>query len=80
MDLLPGPVARRTSRPTSDKDAGPAPYKAPKKKTEREAKETRGGLHCRSTSYTISEDFEARSSSKEDEEEEEIRVREIKWR
>ena len=51
----------------------PAPYKAPKKKTEKEAKETKGGRRCQGTSDTISEDSEARSSSKEDEEEEESR-------
>ena len=49
----------------------PAPYKARKKKTEKEVKETRGGRRCRGTSKTVSEDSEARSSSKEDEEEEE---------
>ena len=49
----------------------PAPYKASKKKAEKEAKETRGGLLRRGTTNIISEDFDARSSSKEDEEEEE---------
>ena len=49
----------------------PAPYKAPKKKTEKEAKKTTGGLHRRGTSEKISEDSDARSSSGEDEEEEE---------
>ena len=49
----------------------PAPYKVPKKKAKKEAKETRGGLHRQGTSDIVSEDFEARSSSKEDEEEEE---------
>ena len=33
----------------------PAPYKAPKKKVEKEAKKTRGGLRHRGTSDTISE-------------------------
>ena len=49
----------------------PAPYEAPKKKAEKEAKKTRGGLRRQGTSDTIFEDSEARSSSKEDEEEEE---------
>ena len=49
----------------------PAPYKAPKKKAEKEAKKTRGGLSHRDTSDTISEGSNARSTSEEDEEEEE---------
>ena len=49
----------------------PTPYKAPKKKAEREAKKTRGGLRRRGTSDTISEGSNARSASEEDEEEEE---------
>ena len=49
----------------------PAPYKAPKKKAEKEAKKTRGGLRRRGTSDTISEGSNARSASEEDEEEEE---------
>ena len=49
----------------------PAPYKAPKKKAEKEAKETRGGLRRQGTSDTISEDSDARSSPEEVEEEEE---------
>jgi len=49
----------------------PAPYKAPKKKTEKEAKKTRGGLRRRGTSDTISEGFNGRATSEEDEEEEE---------
>ena len=48
----------------------PAPYKAPNKKTEKEAKKTRGGLRCRGTPGTKSEDSNAHSSSKEDGEEE----------
>ena len=48
-----------------------APYKALKKKAEKEAKKTRGGLHRRGASDTISEDSNARSSSSEEEEEEE---------
>ena len=48
----------------------PAPYKAPEKKAEKEAKETRGGLrHCGAPD-TKSEDSNAHSSSEEDEEEE----------
>ena len=47
------------------------PDPAPKKKAKKEAKETRGGLHCQGTADIVSEDSEARSSSKEDEEEEE---------
>ena len=49
----------------------PAPYKAPKKKAEKEAKKTRGGLRRRGTPDTISEVSETRSSSGEVEEEEE---------
>ena len=49
----------------------PAPYKVPKKTTEKEAKKTRGGLHRRGTSDTISEGSNVRSASEEDEEEEE---------
>ena len=49
----------------------PAPYKAPKKKTEKEAKKTRGGLHRRGTSGTISEGSNVCSASEEDNEEEE---------
>ena len=49
----------------------PAPYKVPKKTTEKEAKKTRGGLRRRGTSDTISEGSDARSASEEDDEEEE---------
>ena len=49
----------------------PVPYKAPKKKAEKEAKETRGGLHRKGTLDVVSEDSETRSSSKEDEVEKE---------
>ena len=49
----------------------PMAYKAPKKKAEKEAKKTRGGLHRCGTSDTISEGSNARSASEEDEEEEE---------
>ena len=49
----------------------PAPYKALKKKAEKEAKETRGGLCCRGASDSKTKDSNAHSSSEEDEEEEE---------
>ena len=49
----------------------PVPYKAPKKKSEKEAKKTRGSLRRRGASDRKSEDSNARSSSEEDEEEEE---------
>ena len=48
-----------------------APYKAPKKKAKKEAKDTRGGLHRKGTSDVMSEDTEAHSSAEKDEEEEE---------
>ena len=48
----------------------PAPYKAPKKKAEKEAKKTRGVLRRHGALDTKSKDSNARSSSKEDEEEE----------
>ena len=47
------------------------PYKALKKKAKKEAKETRGGLRRKVTSYVTSEDAEVHSSATEDEEEEE---------
>ena len=47
------------------------PYQATKKKAEKEAKKTRGGLRHRGASDTISEDSNARSASEEDDEEEE---------
>ena len=49
----------------------PAPYKVPKKTTEKGAKKTRVGLRHRGTSDTISEGSDARSASKEDKKEEE---------
>ena len=49
----------------------PAPYKAPKKKAEKQAKKTRGSLRRRGTSDTISEGSDACSAFEEDEEEEE---------
>ena len=49
----------------------PAPYKVPKKASEKEAKKTRCSLRHRCTSDTISEGSDAHSASEEDEEEEE---------
>ena len=49
----------------------PAPYKAPKKKAEKEAKKTRGSLHRHGASDTKSEDSNAHPSSEDEEEEEE---------
>ena len=49
----------------------PVPYKAPKKKAEKEAKKTRGGLRRNGTSDTISEGSNTRSASEEGEEEDE---------
>ena len=49
----------------------PAPYKAPKKKAEKEAKKTRGGLRRNGTSDTISEGSNVRSASEEDDDEDE---------
>ena len=49
----------------------PAPYKAPKKKAEKEVKKTRGGLRRHGTSDTISKGSNARFAFEEDEEEEE---------
>ena len=48
----------------------PAPYKVPKKTTEKEAKKTRVGLHRRGTSGTIPEGSDAHSAFEEDEKEE----------
>ena len=67
----PAPLLEEPAGPLLTKMLVPAPYKAPKKKAKKEAKETRGGLHRHSTSYTISEDSDAHSSSGEDDEEEE---------
>ena len=49
----------------------PAPYKAPKKKAKKEAKETKGGLRRKGTSDMVSEDIEAHSYAEEDEGEDE---------
>ena len=70
-DLLSGPAARRTGRPTSDEDAGPGALQGTEEEGREGGKNTRGGLRRRGTSDTISEDSDARSSSGEDEEEEE---------
>ena len=69
----PAPLPEEPAGPLLAKMLVPAPYMALKKKTEKEAKETRGGRRRQGTSDTIFEDSEARSSSKEDEEEEESR-------
>ena len=65
------PLPEEPAGPLLTKMLVPAPYKAPKKKAEKEAKKTRGSLRRRGTSDTISEDSDARSSFGEVEEEEE---------
>ena len=67
----PAPLPEEPAVPLLTKMLVPAPYKVPKKTTEKEAKKTRGGLRRRGTSDTISEGSDARSASEEDEEEEE---------
>ena len=67
----PAPLLEEPAVPLLTKMLVPAPYKAPKKKAEKEAKKTRGGLRRRGTSDTISEGSNARSASGEHEEEEE---------
>ena len=67
----PAPLPEEPTVPLLTKMLVPAPYKAPKKRAEKEAKKTRGGLRRRGTSDTISEGSNARSASEEDEEEEE---------
>ena len=67
----PASLPEEPAGPLLTKMLVPAPYKAPKKKAEKEAKKTRGGLRRRGTSDTISEGSNARSASEEDEEEEE---------
>ena len=69
-DLLSSPSARRTSQSILMKMLVSAPYKVPKKKIEREAKKTRGGLHHHGAPDTKSEDSNAHSSSEEHVEEE----------
>ena len=66
----PAPLPEEPAGPLLTKMLVPAPYKAPKKKAEKEAKKTRGGLRRRGTSDTISEGSDAHSASEEDEEEE----------
>ena len=68
----PAPLPEEQSGPLLTKMLVPVPYKAPKKKVEKKAKETRGGLRHRDTLDKVSEDSEARSSSEEDEEKEKI--------
>ena len=48
------PLPEEPTDPLLTKMLVPAPYKAPKKKAEREAKKTRGGLRHRGASDTIS--------------------------
>ena len=67
----PAPLPEEPASPLLKKMLVPAPYKAPKKKAEMEAKKTRGSLRRCGASDTKSEDSNARSSSEEDEEEEE---------
>ena len=67
----PAPLPEEPADPLLTKMLVLAPYKALKKKAEKEAKKTRGGLCHHGASDTISEDSNARSSSEEDEEEEE---------
>ena len=64
----PAPLPEEPADPLLTKMLVPAPYKAPKKKAEKEAKKTRGGLRRRGASDTKSEDSNAHSSSEEDEE------------
>ena len=64
------PLPEEPAGPLLMKMLVPAPYKAPKKKTEKEAKKTRGGLRRRGAPDTKSEDSNAHSSSEEDREEE----------
>jgi len=62
----PAPLLEEPVGPLLTKMLVPAPYKAPKKKAEKEAKKTRGGLRRRGASDTKSEDSNAHSSSEED--------------
>ena len=66
----PAPLPEELAGPLLTKMLVPAPYKAPKKKAEKEAKKTRGGLHRRGTMDTKSKDSNAHSSFEEDGEEE----------
>ena len=67
----PAPLPEEPVGPILTKMLVPAPYTPPKKKAEKEANKTRGGLCRRGTSDTMSEGSNARSASEEDEEEEE---------
>ena len=67
----PAPLPEEPAVPLLTKMLVPAPYKVPKKTTEKDAKKTRGGLRRRGTSDTISEGSDAHSASEEDEKEEE---------
>ena len=67
----PAPLPEEQAGPLLMKMLVPMPYKAPKKKAKKEAKDTRGGLHHKGTSDVMSEDTEAHSSAEKDEEEEE---------
>ena len=70
-DLLFGPTAKRTSRPTSDEDASPGALQGTEEEGREEGQRDQGVLRRRGTSDTISKDSDARSSFGEDEEEEE---------
>ena len=67
----PAPLPEELAGPLLTKMLVPTPYKAPKKKAEKEAKKTRGSLRRRGALDTKSKDSNAHSSSEEDEEEEE---------
>ena len=67
----PAPLPEEPAGPLLTKMLVPAPYKAQKKKTEKEAKKTRGGLRRRGTLGTIPEGSNVRSTSEEDDDEEE---------
>ena len=67
----PAPLPEEPAGPLLMKMLVPAPYKAPKKEANKEAKETRSGLRRRDASDTKSEDSSNPPSSGEDEEQEE---------
>ena len=66
---FPAPLPEEPAGPLLTKMLVPAPYKAPKKKAEKEAKKSQGGFRRRDTLDTISEGSNVRSASEEDEEE-----------
>ena len=70
----PAPLPEDPAIPLQTKMLVLAPYKVPKKTTEKEAKKTRVGLHRRGTSGTIPEGSDAHSASEENEEEDESPV------